>query len=297
MKTQALLVLIILMFFLPGKCTAQQTGEVNYPALGIRFAIPDGWKGAESGEVFLIASDITPGLVIILPHEESQLSTLRSLAEEGIRDEGIDLKRTGDIQQVGAEGIGAEFSGTIQGTKVKAYVVGVINPFGMGVLIMATTDDAHYSSMYKQLAEEIALSLKFSEPKESAVSTEWRSALTGAKLTYMKSNYSGGSSYGGYSTYSGYSFREEILLCSSQQFSYSTNNSMSMDSGGAFGSSGGKESGTGTWKVTSDSAGNSILELHFSDGTITTYQLSFSNQKTYLNGTRYYRTYDHGLCN
>jgi hypothetical protein len=139
------------------------------------------------------------------------------------------------------------------------------------------------------------MSLKFSEPIESAVTKEWRETLTGAKLTYLKSSYSSGASYDGYSTYSGYSRHEEIMLCPNSSFYYSDNSSSSFDTGGGFGSMGGNDKGNGNWEVTG--IGNeSTLKLKFSDGRVFNYTLSYKDKKTFLSGSRYFRTYDQG-CN
>ena len=292
---RAILFLIVSGLFY--NAVAQQTGEVDYPYLGIKFTIPQGWKGAENGGGFLIGSETKPGLVFMLPHEVNQIEALKREAAAGLQDEGVSLQKSGDFEEVGKGGIGAEFTGLIQGQLAKAYVVGVINPLGSGVtIISAATQDA-YSDEYKKLAQEIAMSLKFSEPVEPPVTQEWRDALSGAKLTYMKSSYSsGGVSVNGYSSYSGYSSHSEITLCPSGLFSYYSNNSMSVDTGGAFAGSAGNNDGQGQWKVGSDGQGVPVLTLQFQNGEVYTYKLSYEDKKTYLNGTRYFRTYD-ANCN
>lgn len=272
---------------------SQQTGEVNYPSLGIKFTIPSGWKGAETEAGYLMASDQIPGLIFLMPHSETNIQTLKEGAKEGIVDEGIQLRLVSDFDEVGTEGIGAQFEGIIQGEYAKAYVAAVVNPFGKGVTIMSATSSNQYTDQYKNLAHQVAMSLKFTEPIESAVTKEWRQTLAGAKLTYLKSSYSSGASYDGYSTYSGYSRHEEILLCPNGLFYYTDNSSSSFDSGGGFGSIGGNDQGNGKWEVTG--IGNkSSLNLHFNDGRDFNYSLTYEGGKTYLSGSRYFRTYDQG---
>ena len=269
---------------------AQQTGVVDYPTLGIRFTIPDGWKGAESGEVFLMGSDTQPGLVILMTHQESQIQNLKLQAEAGLVDEGINLQKSGDFEKVGSEGIGAEFSGNIQGTQAKAYIAAVVNPFGTGVTVVSATDVPNYSSLYKQLAKEIAGSLQFSQPKEPPVSEEWRQTLQGAKLTYLNSYSSSG-----YDSYGGYSDHEEILLCGNR-FTFYKSSSMSIDTGGAYASSAGNSNNAGNWTVATSGAGVPLLRLQYDNGKVSDFELEYKETKTYLNGYRYFRTYDHGEC-
>ena len=275
---------------------SQQTGVVDYPYLGIRFTIPSGWKGAESGGGYVIASDTQPGLVLMAPHEENDLAALKREAEAGLRDEGVVLSKSGEFESIGAGGVGALFEGVIQGQQAKAYVIGVINPFGTGVTIISASTKESYSDAHRNLARELALSLKFSEPVEPPVTQEWRDALKGAKLTYLKSNYSSGGSVNGYSTYSGYSSHNEITLCANGQFSYYSNNSMSVDTGGAFAGGAGNDSGQGQWRVEANGQGQPTLVLKFNDGKNYSYTLSYEDKKTYLNNTRYFRTYD-SKCN
>ncbi|MEM9858138.1 MAG: hypothetical protein AAF843_12310, partial [Bacteroidota bacterium] len=251
MKNYFLLTTLFLFYQLT---LAQQTGTVDYPYLGLKFTIPEGWLGQESEEAYLMGSNTVPGLIALIPHEAKTIQELEQQARLGIQEEGIYLNISGKLQKFGAEGIGAEFSGTMDGTQVKAYLIGVVNPFGNGLTVVATTDKANYTNTYKALAEEIISNLQFRAPEEPAKNKEWKEWLTGAKLVYMKSNYDSGPSYGGYSTYSSYSSKSHILLCSNGQFSYYYSSSSSFDSGGGFGGTSSNDDSQGTWKIDWDTA-------------------------------------------
>ncbi|MEL7003974.1 MAG: hypothetical protein AAFN93_14725 [Bacteroidota bacterium] len=234
--------------------------------------------------------------MVLIPHEATSIQELERSAREGIAEDNVYLNMTGGLEVFGAEGIGGEFSGYMEGTQAKAYIIGVVNPFGYGVTIMAATDVPHYSEKYKQLAQQLAKSLQFRRPKEPEKTKEWKDWFNGAKLVYMKSNYSSGASYGGYSTYSSYSSRREILLCSNKQFSYYSSSQFSVDSGGGFAGSSGNDDGRGTWKIGWDAAGNSTLELNFNSGEQSVYNLDYTDNKTKLNGQRYFVIKDHNEC-
>lgn len=273
---------------------AQQTGEVDYPYLGIKFTIPSGWKGSETDGAYIIGSDTQPGFVLMVPHEIKDMTQLKAEARNGLSEEGVFLSMTSDFKTVGPGGIGAEFSGSIQGVAAKAYVVSVINPLGYGVTIIAATDAPNYSPTYGSLARQIAMSLKFNHPKEPPFANQWKEALNGATLTYMNSSYSsGGLASDGYSSYSGYSSHIEITLCPTGKFTYTNSQRSSIDTGGGSMSAGDKGAGEGKWSLTGDASGNNVLKLEFITGRVDTYTLSYNSGKTYLNGKRYFRTLKH----
>ena len=72
---------------------------------------------------------------------------------------------------------------------------------------------------------------------------------------------------------------------------YYRSSNVSMDTGGAFGSSSGQDRGRGTWTVIADATGQPLLQLSFDTGEIKTYAITRDGDKTFLNGERYFRTY------
>lgn len=274
---------------------AQQSGKISYPALGIEFEVPDGWIGQESADGFLIGSNTEPGMIVLSTHEHKDLAALKQEAEQGIAEEGGNvLRKSTDFVAIGDNATAAEFSGTVEGQDAKAYIAGVINPHGAGVTVMALTTTDAYGPRYSQLVTEIVESLRFAKPVESSAVTEWRQALAGAKLTYLESYRSSGPSVDGFATGGGYSTQIVIRLCGDGTFTDSSNSSMSIDTGGAFGSSSGRDQGAGQWSVIGNVQGGATLKLDYPNGDVAQYALDYRDQKTYLNGTRYFRTQDAG---
>ena len=282
--------LLSLLSIIPG--LSQQTGKVDYPYLGVSFTIPSGWLGQEVESGYIMGSNTEAGFILMMTHEAKTLDELKREASKGIQEEGgTALSLAGDIQQVGPSGVGAQFSGTLEWNPATAYIVGVINPFGYGVTVIAVTNPPSYSTRYEELAREVANSIQFAKPKESPVVKEWKEALKGAKLTYL-SSYDGS----GYGSYGGTSTTREILLCSDGSFSYYYNSSMSLDTGGASAFSNSNDGGQGSWSVETATDGEAILMLEFTDGREFSYDIGYKDNKTFLNDTRYFRTYDHGSC-
>ena len=279
-------------------CTVQSqqtfTGEVDYPYLGIRFTIPPQWKGAEQGDFLVLVSDTQPGLIGLTLNDAKEVTELKAVADEGWFDDGVMMTRSGDFTRVGAEGMAAEFSGTFQGAQAKAYIAGIVNPHGQGVTIIALTSAERYGQQQVQLVEQITDSLQFALPLEAKHNPEWRKGLAGRTLSYRHSAGGSGAIYSdssgqSYGSYSSYSSRSDIHLCSSSRFVSSSSSMASFDASGGFGSTHNAGSNEGVWQVITGPNGESVLKLNYADGNFNQYVLDFRDNKTFLDGTRYYR--------
>ena len=295
------LIFFLYVFALPAYVLAQQSGRVSLSELGMEFVIPDGWVGQFAGEGFMIGSYTEPGFIYLSTHSHSTLQALTLEAQKGIADaaNGVFLQIAGPVEDWGdSRGITAPLEGSLSGQAVKVYLIGILNPHGYGVLIMAAADPANYSARYPSLAQEIANSFVFKAPPKVANGShqnsevDWNSLLGGTRLTYMNSYNSIDYSNPGYTTGGGYSEKEVIDLCKAGYFDYASSSFMSV-SGGAnvSGSSIGKGRGAGTWKVDKDAAGQPVLLLSFYSGEAFQYTLAYPNKKMHLNGKRYYHTW------
>ena len=277
----------ILLFFLcqiPVFGFSQLSGTVTLDYVGVEFTIPDGWIGQQTDGGIILGSQTEAGAIILVQHAFSSLSDLRQEAINGVQDDqGITLMIEGTPEELGPSSIGAGYTGSMQGYPVKAYAVGLINPHGKGVSIFSITSPEAYSARQEQLAKDVAKGLRFFQAQVSAATSEWKKALTNARLTYMESY----SSQGG-----GYSNKVVIDLCGAGYFKHSKNYNLSIDTGGAFGNDNDASNGSGSWQVIQDASGNAVLELRFKNGETDEYTLEYVNEQTLLNGTRYFRTYD-----
>lgn len=107
----------------------------------------------------------------------------------------------------------------------------------------------------------------------------------------MDSYSSSGPSYDGYSTGGGYSSETQIHLCAQGYFKFKSSSSVSIATGGAFGSSSGNKKGDGSWEITGNAQGQAVLKLNFNNGQVHEYILTYEDNKTFLNGERYFFTY------
>lgn len=265
---------------------AQQTGKVNYEQLGISFTIPTGWAGQETNDIYLITSQTKAGAILLSIEDYTSQDQMKTDMEAGYREEGgTDLKPSSPISQAGNNTLGIEYTGMLEGQSAKAYVTGTINPYGQDVFIMAVTTADIYSDEYKQLAIDLKKSLVFAKPEATPASEDWKTLLSGVKLTYMDSYSSNSYSAGGVS--GGYSTENVFDLCSQGFFIYYGSDNMTVGGSASSGYSSSSGRGSGQWEV----AGNT-LRLKFQNGKIWEYELSLEEGKTYLNGKRYFRTWD-----
>ena len=262
---------------------AQKTGRVDYKTLGISFTIPDGWVGQETEASFIMGSNTVAGFILLIPNGITSMSAMEMEARKGISEEnGTFLQLDGELEKINNNTIGGEYKGLIEWSKCKAFMIGKVNPFGNGVTVLAATTSQLYSAEYKKLAKQVAASIQFSKPVLPEVSKQWSETLKNARLTYMNTV----SSYDG-----GFSDKIVIDLCAQGYFRHSSNSSMAFDTDAGFGSSHANDKGAGTWKVTANAAGQAVLQLNFNDGSISEYVITLEDGKTFLNGTRYFRTY------
>ncbi|MEM9675243.1 MAG: hypothetical protein AAF992_21810 [Bacteroidota bacterium] len=292
MKSILASILLSIVTIAGSDAVAQATGEVNFKTLGIRFTIPNGWVGQEVNGGYIVGSNTQAGFAFLTIHQYTTLAQLTQEAWKGIAEQnGTSLKLSGEIENLNERSIGAEYSGTLEGQAVKAYIVGLVNPLGSGVTIMAASTPDQYSATHQQLAQQLANSTQFSQPQTPPVVEEWKQTLQNSRLTYMDSYQSNSGSYGGYSTGGGYSSEVQIHLCGQGFFKYKSSSSMSVDTGGAFGSSSDSGQGNGTWDVVGNTQDGATLRLNFHNGEVYEYNLEYKDNKTFLNGSRYFRTY------
>lgn len=262
---------------------AQVRGEVAYDHLGLRFTIPPAWLGQETENGMVLGSETEPGLMLMLPHDYTALDQLRAEGDSGVVEDGVALKRSGDYRPEGDAGIGAEFSGQLQGQPARAYVIGLLNPRGGGITIMAITSEEAWSPAMVVRARELARSVAFSEPEATSDIAEWDEFFRDKRLTYMNSYSS--TDYGGGG--GGYSDTRVIHLCSGGYFK--TRNSSSTHFGN-YGATGSQAAGAGKWRIVPGAAGSAVLRLQSHSGEAADFQLDYRDNKTYLNGNRYFVT-------
>lgn len=279
---------------------SQQTGEVDLTDYGVKFTIPSGWVGQAMEDVYVIGHPSQPGMILLTANEATSMEQMRQEAKAGLNDpaSGVYLQSVSELENIGKNGVGGLFEGTMQGQQVKSYMVGVLNPYGTGALVIGLGANTQWSDADKQRTIQVAKSIKFSKVEAPAVTgqggsiEEWKNRLGNTKLTYMSSYSSLDYSNPNITTGGGYSDKEVIDLCKAGYFNYSSSSFTSITGGaGVSGNVIGQGKGNGAWDIRAESNGNKILVLKFYSGEVYEYTLSYPENKMHLNGKRFYHTW------
>ncbi len=294
MKYITLIILIINTLTMSAQTLPKQ---VDLQELGLKFEIPDGWSGQPGDESILLGHQSIPGMMILTLSESKDATTLKSLAEKGIHDQGVDLKPTGDFKLKGNNRVEGMYEGTFDGTMVKVYAIGLINGYGNGMNIYVLTEPEKFTNQHKSEANKLATSVQFYQAQDSEATAFWKNKLIGKQIKYLSSSYD--TDYSGGSTSS--STTNTIYLYEDGTCYYYYNSFASFDAGDAdkgdiddssdgFGYANSRDQNEGNFLIYTDLEG-SYLELTMQDGKVFEYKLE-RNEKghTLLNGTRYFVT-------
>lgn len=284
---------VLFLLTIPSLLMAQQ--QLSFPALGLSFTQPQGWVGQEGDGFYIFQHPQIPGFILLAPHESQTLTAMRQEAQQGIVEEnGTQLMPASMIENYGQNGLCATYAGTLEWQPAQAYIIGLLSPHGGGVTIMAATTTEQFNGNYANFAKQVASTVVFSKPQgaqgnaaqgnagasSGGTLQEWKTFLSGVRLTYMDS-YSSSTPGGG-----GYTSERIIDLCPEGFFNYRDSD---VNSFGSYGGAYGSNKGGGRWEVVQQGA-NIVLILNFHSGEQYTYQVEYREEKTFLNGYRYFRT-------
>ncbi|MBK6391900.1 MAG: hypothetical protein KA109_01275 [Saprospiraceae bacterium] len=252
---------------------AQYKVNSIYTLYGISFKVPKGWLVTEHADSYLLTNSKDPGYIIIETHTHRSLDEVKIDLLKGLYDgEGTSMTSTGRVIKFHPNGYASSLSGLMTFQAAKIFMLSLFNPQGMGINIISGSSPKLYDSHYKELALEIASSTEFENSKLANLLVSWEKVLSNSRLTHFIS----GDASNPLAT------REVIDLCySDHQFSY-----IHPDLPSGL---------TGNWKISHDDAGVPILFLAAVDGTQKEFALSLKEGKTFLNDTRFIRSFNNEL--
>ncbi len=135
--------------------------------MGFSFQPPAGWIAkVNPGAGYIMGSQNNKGVILISRHTYPNLEKMRTEAASGLIDpkSNVHLMPEGGFEPVGNNGFGGVLSGTIQGQQARAYLLGMMSPYGGGVSILVAVTPEAYTNQYPGFAKQIAASVQFSQP-------------------------------------------------------------------------------------------------------------------------------------
>lgn len=248
---------------------------------GISFKLPEGAACgiAQDAAAMELASTTKQSVGAIYLKRDVDVDEMIEQLRQPQNIEGVTLHLAGGPE----ERDGARFFTHADAT-YEAHSALIVGPGKNGVLYLlggAKGDSAHF----KEIVESIARSTKVGTPLESQSAAQWKQLLTGRKLTYRSSSYSPDYSGGGYT---GHSDKREIYLYPDGSCIYRSASSFAVQGGHGSGYGADRDGEHGRWSIEQIGAAH-MLKLESEQG-VREYQVAWSDNKLYLDGTRWFRT-------
>jgi len=136
-------------------------GEVGNPGWGFKFVPPEGWKFQQDMSMAILGHDTIPGMIVVAPHEATDLEQAAAQMQEGITEEGVALHPTGAVSRHGDNALVAVYSGLFQGQQAKARGIGTLSPHGGGAFILAVTTPESFGPELVAAMDQIASAVRY----------------------------------------------------------------------------------------------------------------------------------------
>ena len=255
---------------------------INVSVYGVAFKLPkDCGTVMQKGATALTLQSTTKESLgfVFLKRDVSREEVLAELRQPQEVEDGVVLTLQGDFEEKDGYTLAKYSDSTYVG-----YAALHIGPDKNGILFFLggyQKDEAHF----KEVIEALGASIQLGKPLKSQTEQQWEALLSGNMLTYLNS-YSSSDGLGG-GVYS--STTIEIRLYPDASYSYYGNDSYSVGTSGGGGvSDGSRGAEKGTWKV--DLIGTQYYLVLTHEGGKRQYKLAYDGKKTFLSGTRYFRT-------
>jgi hypothetical protein len=262
-------------------------GGVDYPQLGISFTVPEGWQANEGDGMIFIGSKTTAGLILMSVHEFGDLEDMRLSVGSGFSEDGMELFAAGEIRMVKNDVVVVDYTGKIEDQPARGLGAARLNPLGNSVSVIALALERTWSDALPAAAMELMESITFRPvPRTGPTPEQWKRHLMNVRLTRIEDQPEPPAEEGTITNKPPATLRQQIDLCNGRfnQISTRSNDEQA-------GNAGGQTRSRGTWDVMEGSRGT-ILRLDHEDGRRSEYELDEQEGRTYLNGRRWFRTWE-----
>ena len=134
--------------------------------------------------------------MILIQNSSSSANELKSLAMQGIYDEGVRLKPTSEFSIVGNNKIEGFYEGNFNGSNVNCFAIGLINSKGSGFSILVLTTLQAFTDTHISGVKKLGSSVEFFESSDIQMTLKWKQQIVNTQLKYMSTytstDYSGG---------------------------------------------------------------------------------------------------------
>ena len=302
-RSRRLAALALLLLATPTVARSQERPLLRHPA-GFAVPLPSGWRSTplDASRYQLVPPDAATGeAIVIIGVSADGVTSVTDPAfirksDVDIREAYPQLRRTGEPQAITTSlgpAVRLDYAGMSDGIAVRMTLyLAVRNDLAITLVAVGTApqvarrisvlDTVFARVRQDATAPTVTASSGTALTDGSATAREWSTRLSGRMLTVM-SGYSSSGSSGGMTS------RADLTLQRDGKFTYRRSSSVSMSVDGMGGSSSGRESAEGTWRIVTR-GGRAILALNGSTGTREEFTLTRNGTQTMLNGTRAFVT-------
>jgi len=135
--------------------------EVGNAFWGFKFVPPEGWVTQVTNDWILLGHNTIAGLIIVMPHQAQSVAQMQMEMEEGLQEEGTDLRLSGKINTLKENSLIANYEGYLDGTLAKAKCIGVLSPSGGGAYILAASTPEMFSDNLVNAAKTVLNNMSF----------------------------------------------------------------------------------------------------------------------------------------
>lgn len=153
----------------PAAPTQARAGEITDPMWGFAFLPPEGWIARASADGAVLGHNTVAGMILVLPHQAADPQAMRQEMQQGLQEEGTVLYPDGNLQNLSENVIAGDYSGFVDGQKVKARGLGASSPHGGGAYIIGVTTPEAYGKNLVAAAESLARGLRYVKMDASQV--------------------------------------------------------------------------------------------------------------------------------
>lgn len=159
---------------------------------GMQLDTPDGLTAKRFQAGYIFGAPTVKGLLLLLFHRNASLEELRTDIYAGFFDEsGFNIQVDGQVQDINDQMVMAHYKGTADNKPSKGFSIGMLSPYGGGVLIasIATADD--FGEVNMDMVEDLARVIEWYEPTLKSGVEEWTAYLQHKVLTAANTSTKG----------------------------------------------------------------------------------------------------------
>lgn len=151
---------------------------------GVQLEVPEGLHARQFQSGYIFGDEELKGLLLMLFHRNETLEELKTDIYAGFFGEsGFNIQVDGQIQDISDSLVMAHYKGVAENKPAKGFSIGLLSPYGGGVLIATIVSEEEFSEAHMDRVEDLARSIEWFEPELKSGQEEWTAFLQHKNLS------------------------------------------------------------------------------------------------------------------